>query len=61
LINLASHFEVVPLELKKKNKKKHEKTKKQDVNCEKFSLDFGSLLWANELLDAKKLWNLLLS
>jgi hypothetical protein len=51
LRNLASYFEVAPLE----------RTKKQDVNREKFSLDFGSFVRANELLDAKKLGNLLLS
>jgi hypothetical protein len=37
------------------------KKKKKDINREKFSSDFGSFLWANELLDAKKLGNLLLS
>jgi hypothetical protein len=53
LINLVSYFEVVPLEQSKK--------KKQDVNREKISLDFGFFFWANKLLDAKKLENLLLS
>jgi len=50
LINLASYFEVVPLGWTK-----------NDISGEKFSLDFDLFLWANELLGAKKLENLLLS
>jgi hypothetical protein len=34
---------------------------KKNVNREKFSLDFGSFVWANELFDAKKWGNLLRS